>query len=562
MSEFTNRMLEFIKGSWLFIKGGWLLDYAFLYKIEIISILFLGILLLGFFFIMLVVIHIAHKFIKKYFPRWRKRNFFWIKQKVLRIQVNLCRAWCRRRSFLEGALCFARRKLSCAVGSMKSKWNKMLFRKREISFLWRISKYKTSGLLSEIQSLYYDLKNWFQNNSPDKSLKLPPWLLLALKETIRVFSLTVLRGALSVFVLAFAAGFTVVFALFHVIYSIIAVLAISLIAAAAISLSAIAVFLFLLFSMPLLIVMLFRGLLLGLQLMLLKFLKATSRCFRLVFGHRIGEGIELNELLTLAASLVGIMVSFMGVVDTLQPKPPSQNIFNAYNRVSNGSTVKTDLKSELTALTAAIKQLNNKTELKVLQNAINDLKGQIETVRGGPIQVKVESPTLQKELEDLQDAVNELGTQIEAIPKPPSSVELKGLQASLDGLKKQIEALRKDPIEVESSGLQKELKDLQVVLNGLKKQIGESQTADRAELQNLQNLQDAISDLKTQIKTMSKEELECLRKELAALNAQLKQPIVYKPWVIAKLVKGMAKLLGIGDRKQQNGRQQSPPCPA
>lgn len=527
-----------------------LLDCVLVHKVVIMSCLLRVILILFSIVVILVAMHILYQsweFLKKYFPGWRKRKSFWVKQDALYAQVKICRAWRQRYSFLECALRLMRRRLSCVVGSTKSRWSEMRSRKLEIFFLRRIAKHKISGFLSEIQSLWHDLKRWLQENSPEISFRLFLWLFLALREIIRVFLPAVLWGVLSAFTFSFTTGFTAALwllsAFLHAVYLFTVLLvAPLLITTAVVFFSTIAIFLLLFFSMHSLIVAWFSNLVLGFRIIALGFKNVIFRLFQLVFGYSISKGIQPKEFLTFAISLVAVMLSFIGVTATLDSKPPSQNIFNTYNRVSNGSTVETDLKG--------------------LQNAINGLKTQIETIRGGPIQVKVESPTLQKELEDLQDAVNELGTQIEAIPKPPSSVELKGLQASLDGLKKQIEALRKVPIQVESSGLQKELKNLQEAVNGLKKQIGESQTADRAELQNLQNLQDAISDLKMQIKTMSKEELECLRKELAALNAQLKQPIVYKPWVIAKLVKGMARLLGIGDRKQQNGRQQSLPCPA
>lgn len=519
------------------------------------------------------ILYQSWEFLKKYLPGWRKRKFFWVKQDALYAQVKICRAWRQRYSFLECALRLMRRRLSCVVGSTRSRWSEMRSRKLEISFLRRIAKHKISGFLSEIQSLRHDLKRWLQENSPEISFRLFLWLFLALREIIRVFLPAVLWGVLSAFTFSFTTGFTAALwllsAFLHAVYLFTVLLVASLlITTAVVFFSTIAIFLLLFFSMPSLIAAWFSNLVLGFGIIALGFQNVIFRLFPLVFGYSISKGIQPKEFLTFAISLVAVTLSFIGVTATLESKPPSQNVFNTYNRVSNGSTVE--------------------TELKGLQNAINGLKTQIETIRGGPIKVKVKSPTLQKELEDLQEAVNGLGTQIEAIPKPPSSVELKGLQGSLDGLKGQIEALRNIPIQaelqslreklaglrgvldglkrqvqVESPGLQEELENLQVALNKLKKQIEKSQTADLRNLQKeLQKLEGAISDLKTQIKTMSKEELECLRKELADLNAQLEQPIVYKPWVIAKLVKGMTKLLGIGARKQQNGRQQSPPCPA
>lgn len=450
-----------------------LLDCVLVHKIVIMSCLLRAILILFSIVVILVVMHILYQsweFLKKYLPGWRKQKFFWVKQDALYAQVKICRAWRQRRSFLECALRFMWRRLSCIVRSTKSKWNEIRSRKL-LAFLYAV--YSFAVLL--VASL--------------------------------------------------------------------------LITTAVVFLSTIAIFLLLFFSMPSLIAAWFSNLVLGFGIAALGFQRVIFRLFPLVFGYSISKEIQPKEFLTFAISLVAVMLSFIGVTATLESKPPSQNVFNTYNRVPNDSTVKTDLKAEFAALTEAIKQLNTKTEkteLSALQQAISNLENRIEESR-------VED---QKEMKSLRDALNDLKGRIEAIPKDPTPVKLKG------------------PIQVqvespESPGLQEELKKLQVALNDLQKQqkqIEESQTADRADLRNLQeelrNLQDAMSDLKTQTKTMSKAELECLRKELEALNAQLKKPIVFKPWVIAKIGKGIARILGIGARKQQNGRQQSPPCPA
>ena len=503
-----------------------LLDCVLDHKVEIMSLLFRAILILFSIVVILVVMHILYrswKFLERYLPGWRKRKFFWVKQDALYAQVKICRAWRQRRSFLEGALRLMWRRLSCVVGSTKFKWSEMRSRKLEIFFLRRIAKHKISGFLSEIQSLRHDLKHWFQENSPEISFSFFPWLFLALREIIRVF----LPAVLWVVLTGFTAALWFLPAFLRAVYSFVVLLVVLvaslLITTAVVFFSTIAILLLLFFSMPSLIAAWFSNLVLGFGIAAWGLKKAILRLFQLVFGN-IDDEIQPKEFLTFAISLVAVMLSFIGVTATLESKPPSQNIFNSYNQVSNGSTVKTDLKSEFAALTAAIKQLNNKAELKVLQ-----------------------------------DAVNELGTQIEALPKPSSPVGLEGLQGSLDGLKGQIEALRNIPIQAELQSLREKLAGLRGVLDGLKRQV---QVEPPGLQKELENLQDAINDLKTQIKTMSKEELECLRKELAALNEQLEQPIVYKPWVIAKLAKGMARVLGIGARKQQNGRQQSPPCPA
>ena len=440
---------------------------------------------------------------------------------------------------------------SCAMGTIKPLQDRARCHLREFS-LWPLHNLhrKIPVFPAEIQPLRSGLADWTANNFANTSFKFLLWVFI---ETIRVIFQSFFGAILSFLILSIGAGITA--ALWFLLTVSWAILSLAMLSVIFIKLSLGGVFMAIICGIcwvPLSVATGICAIACFLKIFVTAFLKA-------LFGE-LKDTVNAKELVTAAVSIAGTHL-------TSYPHPTIEfnELVGAIKQLNNKTELK-GLQGAVNGLGTQIKAIpkpSSPVGLKGLQNSLDGLKGQIETIRGDSIQV--ESPTLQKKLEDLQSAVNGLGTQIEAIPKPSSSVELKGLQDSLNGLQKQIEALRK-AIQVESPGLQKELKDLQVALNRLQKQIEEPQTADRAELQNLQkklrNLQNAISDLKTQIKTMSKEELECLRKQLVDLNAQLKQPIVYKPWVIAKLVKGMAKLLGIGARKQQNGRQQSPPCPA